>query len=119
MSHSVGVVRFKDGDIKYYEYNGSVDVCIPKLFNTLEELMSSNWKWTSTKSNCQHDIEDVEIYTTYGGGFYWRGTACKRCMMITKGINPYNLRDKDGEDIFIEEAIIDGTPEWAIKVSDL
>lgn len=119
MSHSVGAVRFKNGDVKYFEYNESVDVCIPKLFNTFEEFISSNWKWINTQSNCEHNIEDVDIYTTYGGGFYWKGTACKKCMMIIGGINPYNLRDRDGKELFIEDVIVDGIPKWAMEVPEL
>lgn len=31
MSHANGEVKFKDGSIKYFEYNGTSDICIPKI----------------------------------------------------------------------------------------
>lgn len=34
MSNGKGQVRFSDGNIKYFEYNGNSDICRPKLYDT-------------------------------------------------------------------------------------
>lgn len=45
MSHANGEVIFNDGSIKHFEYNGTSDICIPKLYDTYDE-MTDNWrKW--------------------------------------------------------------------------
>jgi hypothetical protein len=38
MSHSSGTVTFKDGLVLHFEYNGTTDICIPKLYETFEEM---------------------------------------------------------------------------------
>jgi hypothetical protein len=45
------------------------------------------------------------MFTDYGGGFYWAGTACRKCMMILSGRSPYNLEDDD--------FYTNGVPIWA------
>lgn len=108
MSHSNGEVKFNDGSIKHFEYNGTSDICIPKLYDTYDE-MTDNWrKWKQGECTCNHHEESVEIYTDYGDGFHWSGTACGKCMMIIKGIYPFE------EDIIYT----DGTPIWAKKSYD-
>lgn len=87
MSHAVGAIRFPDGLIKFFEYNGTVDVCQPRLFDTQEELRA-NWRkqeWNVCK--CQ-DTELVEIASTYGYGFWWFGRACRKHNCITDGFEP-------------------------------
>lgn len=105
MSHANGEVRFNDGNIKHFEYNGTSDICIPKLYDNYEE-MKDNWrKYKKENCSCKHAEEPVDIYTDYGGGFSWKGKACRKCMMITKGNNPFD------EDIIKN----DGIPDWAEK----
>ena len=38
MSEVLGLVKFKDGTIKYFVYNGVVDIAGPKLFDTCEKM---------------------------------------------------------------------------------
>lgn len=108
MSHANGEVRFNDGSIKHFEYNGTSDICIPKLYDTYDE-MTDNWrKYKKEECNCKHYEEPVEIYASYGDGTYWNGTACRKCMMIIKGGEPFE------DDI----VYTDGIPEWAEKSYD-
>lgn len=84
MSHSSGRVKFKDGTIMHFEYDGTVDICMNPLFDTYEE-MDKNWRNYSISRNdkctCGNE-ETAEIATCYGGGFYWVGKACKYCKLI-------------------------------------
>lgn len=104
MSHASGKVKFKDDKIMHYEYDGTSDWCIPKLYDTHEE-MRNNWrKYEYEEIHCEHDLEDIEIYSDYGNGFYWKGKACRKCNMIIEGLNPYPCDDS----IFITN----GKPDW-------
>lgn len=101
MSHSYGAVKFSDGTIKHFEYSGTVDVCIPQLRDSLEEVQN-HWRsgeWKHHSKECNED-EDVIICSTYGGGFSWKGRACKKCNLITDNFEP----DYDSES--------DGIPDW-------
>jgi hypothetical protein len=88
MSHAYGKVYFYDGQILHFEYNGTSDVCIPFLYNSVEEL-SHNWRQYKGWHYCicnRH--EPVIIYTDYGAGFHWEGRACRYCMCISHGLIP-------------------------------
>ena len=76
MSHATGALKFKDGTIRYYEYDGTSDVVLSHHYKTIEEV-SDNWRegeWLDC--NCGKE-EPVSIYTTYGGGFYLEGRLVK------------------------------------------
>jgi len=106
MSHSTGVVKFEDGQIFYFEYNGTSDVCLPFLYETYEEL-HANWRRRDWKLHkCELEPENVVIYSTYGGGFYWNGRACRKCMLLTHNLS---LETFDYESAGMK----DGRPEWS------
>lgn len=50
------------------------------------------------------DLDEVEIYSNYGEGFYWRGTGSESIKMIKDNLDPY-------EDCY--ENIQYGMPQWA------
>lgn len=129
LSHARGQVRFfYGGSIKYFEYNGTSDICRPKLYDTFDEMID-NWRkppfsrevnntiytkksWlekifnvSKEESLCNHNEEPIEIYADHGEGFHWKGTACKKCNMILKGMEPLELS--------IGDSVIDGIPGWA------
>lgn len=88
MSHAMGAVRFQDGTLLYYEYNGTSDTVISKLYASEQEVRD-NWRsWTHAGCHCGGD-EPVEIMSTYGGGGWWRGRACRTCMAVTSGLVPF------------------------------
>jgi len=106
MSHAGGQVKFSDGIIMHYEYDGTSDWCIPKLYDTHKEMWNNWRKYEYEETNCEHELEDVIIYSDYGNGFYWLGKACRKCNMIIEGKNPYPYDD----DIFPTS----GRPEWVV-----
>jgi hypothetical protein len=104
MSHATGAVRFSNNEIYYCEYNGTVDVMLPKLFNTYEE-MEVEWRkqiWSVCKDKT-HQHQVVEIATSYAGGFSWIGKACIICKTIT---DYFSIVDHD------EVYYHDSLPEW-------
>jgi len=84
MSHAIGAVRFEDGKILYYEYNGTTDVVIDKLYETQDEVLENWRKYPDANCGCGND-EPVRIMSTYGDGFAWDGRACRNCYAITDG----------------------------------
>lgn len=97
MSHSGGEVRFKDGSVRYVEYNGTCDVMFPLSYVTREE-MRENWREYPEEPKCEHkNIEKVELYSDYGNGFDWNGECCKDCGWITKGLDPHWEEEEDSE----------------------
>lgn len=105
MSHANGAVRFDDGEIKYFEYSGTCDVCVPTLYNTYKK-MQKNWrKWKWLRCSCGKD-EHVEVFTDYGRGFYWDAKACRFCKCLTEYIDLSEFYDTR-----------DGVPEWAKRLS--
>lgn len=107
MSHAYGVVKFSDGDVLHFEYNGTVDVCLPNLYSTQEEL-SKDWRnqtWKHHSPNCNLQ-EDALMATNYGGGLGWNIKACKFCKLIT---DYHSCEDHQ------ERNYISTMPDWARK----
>lgn len=90
MSHSLGAIKFKDGTIRYYEYNGTSDVVISHHYKTREEV-DDNWRnHTWLECTCKKE-EPVMIYTSYGFGFYIEGKACKECNSVESNDSDFDL----------------------------
>jgi len=87
MSRVFGAVRFKDGEIKFLTYEGIVGKCAPSLYETYKEAMSCLDDAESAKCGCD-DEEEVEVYSSYANGFWWRGRACRRCGILTDRLEP-------------------------------
>ena len=115
MSRSYALIKFKStGNIYFGCYDGTSDVLIPFICTPEEcydekvdcylsisycrELSSKydSWKFPDDVT----DLDDVEIYSDYGGGFYWPGTGSESIKMIKYPLAP---------DFDIE---LDGHPEW-------
>lgn len=95
MSHAYGQVKFEDGTILHFEYNGTVDVAMTQLFDSREGV-KEHWRESLryVECNCGND-EPVELATDYGSGKSWNGRACRHCMAITGGFEPYPYFRKD------------------------
>jgi hypothetical protein len=108
MSHAYGFVRFPSGEILFYEYNGTADIVIPKLYETCEEVQQ-HWReeGDAAWAPCSHgDDVLVEIATDYGGGFSWEARACRKCPTVTSsGLDEYGRAEKNRP-----------LPEWAHQV---
>lgn len=98
MSHSLGAIKFQDGIIRYYEYDGTSDIVISHHYATAQEVFDNwrNHKWLDCK--CVNN-EPVSIYTSYGDGYYIDGSACKKCNSVQSNemffhiIEPYETDD--------------------------
>lgn len=100
MSHAMGKVRFPDGSVLHFEYDGTADVAISALWDTPEQVQAH---WRGSVRNtcvCGHD-EPVRLFTDYGDGSHWAGRACRACKAITAGGLPAELDTEDG------------VPDWA------
>jgi len=94
----MGAVRFSDGLILYYEYNGTSDIACSSLKKTRGEV-ERDWRSANNQATCSCGrSEPVELMSYYGGGFSWEGKACRYCMAITDGRVP--------------EETYDGIPDW-------
>jgi hypothetical protein len=58
-----------------------------------------------TKCTCGNK-EEVEIYSNYGGGFYFLGEACRNC----KYVNAFY--EEDGLGCYWIKGIKHGKPNW-------
>jgi hypothetical protein len=114
MSHASGAVRFMDGTIMYFEYDGTSNCCIPALWLTQEEV-NQHWRSEdeavfSKMCSCEPVAtwEPVTIMVTYGDGDYWPGLACRSCMVLTK----HNRYDDNTETGYVA-GFRDGEPSWS------
>lgn len=90
MSHSPAAIRFENGDIYHCEYNGTIDMMLPNYYDTYIDMFA-NWRDQNFDKykTCEHPTEPIRIASTYGGGFNWKGTACRECKVIIDGISPH------------------------------
>ena len=107
MSRASLAVRFPDGLILHGIYRGTTDIACCILYSTSKEA----WDRCLSKSLdldriCKHDesaCEQVQVYTDYGGGFYWASCACRQCRFITGITMPF--------DDCLDE-MVHGKPDW-------
>ncbi|MBQ4523522.1 MAG: hypothetical protein IJA10_11315 [Lachnospiraceae bacterium] len=98
MSAASGLVRFKrTGNIYMCCYEGTSDIMIPFIFKPEECLQDGYYhpisygrklgdenEWNKPDVD---DIDEIEIYSDYGSGFYWEGEGSESAKVITKGTN--------------------------------
>ena len=116
MSASWALIKFKKtGNIYMGCYEGTSDVMRPYIC-TPDECYNEKADCYCSIMHCRElsrgrswafpnnvdDLDEVEIYSDYGGGFYWTGTGSESLKMIKDGI------DTLAEDI--EETF--GKPRW-------
>jgi hypothetical protein len=101
MSNTGGAVRFGDGAIMYFEYQGSSDTAEYHLYPTVDEL-HANWRHHVWTPNCKYAgngacaEEPIEMLALYGGGTHWKGSACRKCRQLIEGIVPADCDEQDG-----------------------
>ena len=81
MSRVTGQAKLEDGTFAYFEYDGTSDVCVPWLRDTVAEVRE-HWRGDERHPGCEHGGRPVELYADYGDGFYFLGLACKACKWV-------------------------------------
>lgn len=107
MSHQPGQVIFGPGIQAYFEYDGTSDIALSRIYLTTDE-MNENWRkqvWTTCTAT-DHVRTPCWLFSSYGNGFFWYGEVCMKCMCITKGFDP----NDDGHGNWIDD--YDGHPIW-------
>ena len=91
MSHSSGKVYFDDGAELWFEYNGTADLIMPWLYPSIDKL-NENWRRVGDfpRCSCGNPPEKAVIEWHYGGGSHMEGTACRKCMVITSTLSPWD-----------------------------
>jgi hypothetical protein len=99
MSHANGLVKFNDGTIKYFEYDGTSDIPRSHLYDNYNDMIK-NWRiheWLKCDSDCI-DLEDTMFFTDYGGGFYFEGKACKKHNALLVDIDFHIIERNETDD---------------------
>lgn len=90
MSHAWGEVIVNGQSVGFYEYDGTADVPLTALRNSLEEV-SEHWRGDNFRDcTCGQPATPAQIFSDYGGGFWWHGTVCLTCRCLCR---PYVLDD--------------------------
>ena len=101
MSKATGAVRFPDGKVMFYLYNGTSEVAISHLYDNMQGVVDSWGKSPWLVCSCPA-MEPVEIYSSYGGGFTYPGEACRTCRALH---GPRYTPEA-------VDATVNGEPEW-------
>lgn len=117
MSNALALVKFLDtGNIYVTVYRGTTDNLFPRLFKVkdyanekynyscfdyMRSLIANEPNWIEPK-----DVElfPVEIYSDYGGGFFWDGLGNENLKFVSWNYCPICYGNID---------YVDGVPEWA------
>jgi hypothetical protein len=110
MSSARAMARFPDGTVSQYTYVGTVDQVAAEP--RPESNAARPWERALPRPCGHRSIVPVEIWTAYGGGFFWEGRACRDCRHITHGSGPFEDRKLPGRATPVKETRCDGNPEW-------
>lgn len=102
MSHSIGAIRFSDGTIRYYEYNGTSDIVLSCHYSTVGEV-SEHWRNQPDKYCICGCEEEVSIYSSYAGGFYFKGKACRQCCSVRPNEIDFEIIEPEDTDNWAKE----------------
>ncbi len=104
MSNETGALKFKDGTIRYYEYDGTRDVVLSHHYSTIKDV-ADNWK-KGELLNCNCEGEEfVSIFTKYGDGYYIDGKACKSCNSVRPNESDFHLFERNERDDWAKELL--------------
>lgn len=118
MSASWALIKFKrTGNIYMGCYEGTSDIMNPYIC-TPEECWDEKWEAFCSIDTCRKlargrsyafpddvpDLDDVQVYSDYGGGFYWDAVGSESIKMIKNPLDGLCELDFD--------KITDGKPDW-------
>ncbi len=93
MSHATGAVIVDNKGVAFFDYNGTSDVCVSNLVESIDDVHFRKMKWIYC--TCGDPSTDCFLYSSYGGGYYWPGKVCMKCKAITEGLQPYEVSCDD------------------------
>lgn len=98
MSHAAGEVIQYGKIIGYFEYNGTADIILPKVYNTAQDLADHWRQGAMTCCTCkpQKGREPVILWSSYGFGSFCVSTFCSVCKLITGELNAMDINWVDG-----------------------
>lgn len=114
MSSAGGKVRFNDGMVMYFRYDGTCDICQSQLFET-EEERNTKWRKEDDFVAGNYKWESVIIANNYAYGYYWEGKATKEGWIHPDSLIPYDYQD-DGTVLNKET---EGLPDWFYEDEDM
>lgn len=109
MSHADGYVKFKSGEIKFFIYHATCDLCNTKLFDSREK----GWEaWLSHEylmedCTCGNAPEEAEVFVYYADDATWKILACEKCNVLVDRLCPFE-----------SNAIWGKTPDWIKKMDE-
>ena len=86
MSDALAQFCFADGTVFYGRYNGTTDLMRRAMVRTESEAWQ-DMPWSNDPCRCK-DWEPVKALSHYGGGFWWKGLACRRHMLFIGPVCP-------------------------------
>lgn len=118
MSRAIALVKFlNSGNIYATVYEGTSDILVPFLFTYDEYKNTSIYNEVDKiiytlpwKMDDNTPLEPVEIYSDYGGGFYWQGMGSEALKKVGGPLEPFGY---DFDNDFVQS--IDGQPDWVIQ----
>lgn len=117
MSSAPLAVRFPDGEIRWGIYSGTVDIALPWLFATDDEAWDQNQKQMRTWDEKPiGEVFEVDVFSYYGYGFWWRGRATKDLYLgpygDPNGLDPEHTIVELGSFNNVEMTDPADAPEW-------
>lgn len=121
MSAAYALIKFKKtGNIYHGCYEGTSDTMNPYIC-TPEECYDEKLDCYCSITYCRDlakgrnwifpdnvpDLDEVEVYSSYGGGFYWNAVGSESIKMIDNPLNEYGELDYGVETY--------GTPDWVTE----
>ncbi len=85
-----------------FMYDGTSDVAYPRVFPALDLAWEAYLRGDDLWPNSAHSetcpgLQEVVLFTDYGHGFWWRGTACSEHQSLGSGCrDTFELETHDG-----------------------
>jgi hypothetical protein len=137
MSDSIALMRFKDtGTILMGIYDGTCDILCSYMYKP-EFFMDEDGTFSvfSKRNECfklddhydriepeytDDEVSDVEIWSDYGGTFWWEGKAVEKYgYILPMYIDPWRLEYDETERTYLRVCdLVDGEPDWVREFLD-
>lgn len=132
MSASWALVRFnRTGNVYYACYEGTSDTVPPFIFTaeecydekldcycaitySREKFANESWIFPDNVD----DLDEVEIYSDYGGGFYWKDHGSESLRRLKLAINEWGELKLENEKYGVPNWVIDFFKKMDIKYDE-